>query len=415
MRVLLVHKFHKYTGGAEVFYLEVGRVLKEHGHDVAYFSTLDRDTLDTAYKDYFVKAPDFKTGGILGQIKAFLKIPYNFEAKKAIGRLLDDFKPDVVHAFGVITQLSPSVFDAVSSRKIPLVVSINDYKHLCPASKFFHHGHLCEDCKGGTFYKAITNKCSHNSVKYSVASSLESYVHDFLDIYKKNIDLFLFASDFMAHKTEEFWGKNTFNYKKLKNPVKVSKNPTLLKKENYGLYFGRLSDEKGVELILESLKRLPHIEFKIVGDGPTLEELKHKAKDYGLEKIQFLGAKWGDELREILNRAKYTVAPSLWYENFPYSILQSFEAGVPVIGSNRGGIPELIGEDRGILFDADNISTLSEAIKKMDSDSEASKAMGNTARKFIEDNFSDSIFYKNLILAYDEVFLKNQIKKNKFN
>ena len=403
MKVLLVHKFHKYTGGADVFYLEVGRVLAEHGHEVAYFSTLDDDTLDNAYKDYFVKAPNFKTGGILGQVKAFLKIPYNFEAKKAIGRLLDDFKPDVVHAFGVITQLSPSVFDAVSARNIPLVVSLNDYKHICPNYKLFHHGTLCEDCKGGTFYKAVTNKCSHDSIKYSLASSLESYIHDFLDIYKNNIDLFLFASDFMAYKTEDFWGANTFKWGKLKNPFKIATRNIEVNKDDYGLYFGRLIEEKGVDLILKALVNNKDIPFKIIGDGPELEPLKSLAVELNLPNVEFLGAKWGSDLEDILYHAKFTVVPSVWHENFPYVILQSFAAAVPVIGSGLGGIPELVSEERGLLFDVNEISTLSIAIRNLYDNSEMCDKMGINARKFVVNNFNDTSFYTEILESYHKV------------
>jgi len=256
---------------------------------------------------------------------------------------------------------------------------------------------------GGTFYKAVTNKCSHDSIKYSLASSLESYIHDFLDIYKKNIDLFLFASDFMVNKTEEFWGANTFKWRKLKNPVNVSPKPISFEKGSYGLYFGRLSDEKGVELILESLKNLPTIEFKVVGDGPLLKDLVELAETFKLSNVEFLGAKWGSELDDILYKAKYVVVPSLWYENFPYSILQSFVAGVPVIGSTRGGIPELIGDQRGLLFDPNNIASLTEAINTFDSDDELAMQMGVFARNYVEDNFSDELFYQNLKEAYTDV------------
>ncbi len=105
--------------------------------------------------------------------------------------------------------------------KVPVVISCNDYKHICPNYKLFHHGKLCDDCKEGKFYKCVTNKCSHNSFSYSVASSFESYIHHFLNIYKKNINLFLFASDFMAYKTEDFWGKDSFRWGKLLNPYKI--------------------------------------------------------------------------------------------------------------------------------------------------------------------------------------------------
>jgi UDP-N-acetylglucosamine:LPS N-acetylglucosamine transferase len=119
MKVLLAHKFHKYTGGADVFYLEVGRVLEKNGHDVAYFSTVDEETINSDYKKYFIKAPDFKSKSIIKKLKAFSKVPYNFEAKKNFAKLIKDFKPDIIHAFGVITQISPSIFDVAKKMNVP--------------------------------------------------------------------------------------------------------------------------------------------------------------------------------------------------------------------------------------------------------------------------------------------------------
>lgn len=406
MKILLVHKFHRLTGGAEVFYFEVGRVLKESGHDVAYFSTLDDETLETPYKKYFSEAPNFKTSKRVDQIKAFLKVPYNFEAKKKFTSLILDFKPDIIHAFGVITQISPSIFDAAKKYNIPIIVSLNDYKHICPISKMFHHGKVCEDCKGNRFYKAVINKCSHDSHSYSIASSIESYVHYALNIYKKNISLFLFASNFMKLKTEEFWGEDSFVSGELKNPFKFSNREIEMERGNYGVYFGRLSEEKGVNLILEALTNREDLPFKIIGEGPLLIELKTITTNNKLTNIEFLGPLWGEDLEDILYKARYVVVPSVWYENFPYVILQSFAAGIPVIGSNLGGIPELVTKDRGILFDVNNLDSLINAIDTLNVDDENYWEMSKNAREFIVKEFNDNNFYNNIMYNYKRVLTK---------
>nr|WP_315152897.1 glycosyltransferase [uncultured Flavobacterium sp.] len=403
MKVLLAHKFHKYTGGADVFYLEVGRVLEKNGHDVAYFSTVDEETIDNDYKKYFIKAPDFKSKSILKKINAFSKVPYNFDAKKNFTKLIEDFKPDIIHAFGVITQISPSIFDVAKKMNVPLVVSMNDYKHICPNYKLFHHNKICEDCKMNRFYKAVINKCSHDSFSFSLASSIESYLHSWLNIYRKNIDLFLFASDFMAYKTEDFWGAKTFKWGKLMNPFNIPiREPNTLK-GNYGLYFGRLIEEKGVHLIIESLKLHKDLPFKIVGNGPQLDELQKMVELYNLKNIEFLGSKWGDELDDILYNAKFVIVPSIWHENFPYVILQSFAAGVPVIGSSVGGIPELLGEERGVLFDPQKIESLSEAISFLCNDEINSERIGNNGRNYVLENFNDENFYQSIVINYNSI------------
>lgn len=413
MKILLAHKFHKYTGGAEVFYLEVGRVLEKYGHQVAYFSTKDEDTIPSEYEDYFTIAPDFKSNNLIDQIKSYSRIPYNFESKRKFKKLVEDFEPDIIHIFGIATQISPSILDVPQKYDIPVVASLNDYKHICPNYKLFHHGHLCEDCKGGKFYNAVKNRCSHNSFKYSLASAFESYIHDILNIYKKNIDLFLFASDFMAIKTEEFWGVDTFKWSKLRNPLQIPDLPNKKSSSNFGLYFGRFSDEKGIHLIINALKELRQVPFKLIGDGPLFSEIKALADQENLNNLEFLGAKWGKDMEEVLYDASYVVIPSLWHENFPYSVLQSFAFGKPVIGTNRGGIPELVTSERGIIIDPENEDELKLAIQKLYSDKALAKKLGIQARKFVKKQFSEEVFYADIMENYKTAFSLKHHKKIK--
>lgn len=403
MRIILAHKFHRYTGGADVFYLEVGRVLEENGHDVAYFSTIHESNLDTEYSEYFIDPPNFKSRNPITKVFSFAMIPYNFEAKKSFQRLIKDFKPDLIHAFGIATHISPSIFDVARKNNIPVVLSMNDYKHICPNYKLFHHGRICQDCKSNKFFKAIQNNCFQDSRAYSVAGAIESYIHHWLNLYKKNVDLFLFASDFMANKTEEFWGEGAFNWSKLLNPFKIPKRLPSSNRGDYGLYFGRIVEEKGVHLIIESLKSNRQIPFKIVGDGPDIFKLKEIVSKENLTNIEFLGALWGSNLDDILYSAKFVVVPSIWHENFPYVILQAFAAGVPVIGSNRGGIPELLGNGRGITFEPNDINSLSSAMENIIANSEDSKCIGLKGREFLLDTFTDERFYNSIIANYNMV------------
>lgn len=404
MKILLTHKFFKYTGGADVFFLEVGRVLEENGHEVAYFSTIDDQTLPTKYAKYFIKAPEFNSSNPLKKLASIFEIPYNFKARSSFSQLLDDFKPDLIHAFGIVTHISPSIFDAAKKRNVPIVWSLNDYKHICPNYKLFHHGKLCEDCKGNRFYKCVTNKCSHDSIAFSVASAIESYVHYSLDIFKKNVDLFLFASDFMAYKTEEFWGAGTFNWGKLLNPFKIPDQEPSNEIGNFGLYFGRLIDEKGVDVLIEALKLLPSLPFKIVGDGPDLGMLKEMVVANNLKNIEFTGPLWGDELNELLYASRMVIVPSIWHENFPYVVLQAFAAGKPVIGSNRGGITEMVSHnERGFIYEAQDPKMLAKSIDSLWQDVDSLKRFGKNARNYVLENFNDKNFYNSLISNYKKV------------
>ena len=207
----------------------------------------------------------------------------------------------------------------------------------------------------------------------------------------------------MAHKTEEYWGKETFKWGKLLNPFKIPNREPQKVRGDYGLYFGRVIEEKGVHLIIEALKNNRDIPFKIVGDGPQLIELENIVKENNLTNIEFLGSKWGDELDDVLYNAKFVVIPSVWHENFPYVILQTFAAGVPLIGSELGGIPELLKDNRGVLFNPSDISTLESSMKKLSNDTEYSNELGINGRKYLIETFNDQIFYESIIKNYNIV------------
>lgn len=409
MKILLVHKFFKYNGGADVFFFETVRVLEERGHRVACFSTRDPENLPSPWSDYFSDAPDFRSAGPAGKLKALWQIPYNREARRKFERLLDDFRPDLVHVFNIMTQISPSVLLAARERQIPVVISLNDYKHICPNYKLYRDGMICEKCRGGRFYQCLLHRCSHRSLAFSFASTMESYVHRLLDVYRKNISLFLFASDFMAEKTEEFWGRK-IPRGKLMNPFHVSAAGFSDTPGRYGLYFGRLIDEKGVDVLLKALAIAPEVPFKIVGDGPDLERLKAFAAARGLDRVEFTGPKWGSELNEYLREASYVVVPSVWHENFPYVVLQAFDAGKPVIAARRGGIPEMVGQNRGVLYQADDAEELAARIRELEQDRERGVRMGKEGRRYVETTFNDDRFYESLMTNYRKVYREGESK-----
>lgn len=405
MRVLLVHNNFVVNGGAEVFYHEVGRVLVEQGHEVAYFSAAD-DGADTPWRGYFPSVASYNKGGLLSKVFSFPKMVYNHVAKDAMARLLADFKPDIVHAFAIYVQLTPAILDAVREAGVPVVMSCNDYKHICPNYKLYHHGEVCEECRGGRFYRAMVNRCCHNSLAYSVASSLEAYAHGWVDIYRKNVHTFLFASEFMAQKTEDFWGKEHFRWRMLRNPFDAGKYPPPNPDEagDYALYFGRIIDEKGVNVLLDAAALACDVPLMVVGDGPDLEGLRQKALERGLSHVQFLGAMWGNELERVLKACRYVVVPSLWHENFPYVILQSFAMGKPVIGSNRGGITELVADgEHGLVYDATNPAALADAMTKLWSDKLSTARMSQTVRLYAVNEFNDQRFYATLLQIYDGI------------
>ncbi len=404
MKVLMAHKFFYRRGGAEVFFLETGSILERHGHEVAYFSTRRPENLPTRYSDYFVKAPDYLHGNILKRALKIGELVYSRPAKRRFKRLLDDFRPDLVHAFHINVHLTPSILVAAAEAGVPVVMSCNDYKHICPNYKLYHHGRICEDCRGGRFYRAFLNRCCQESAAFSLASSLEAYVHQRLKISSNYVHTYLFASDFMAAETEKFWGKGTFRWKKLFNPLDVPSPAPSEESDDYILYFGRLVEEKGVDLLIEAMQYLPAISLKILGEGPEEASLRASVRRRGLRNVEFLEPRWGEYLHGVLSRCRFVVLPSSWHENLPYTILHAFSSGKAVIGTNRGGIPELVKNGVfGFLFPAADKRALASRIEELWNDPRRADSMGEAARRYVNEQFSEEKFYHDLMSVYREV------------
>lgn len=408
MKILLAHKYFQLNGGADVFFFETERILKKNGHDVVHFSTISTSNRNSPYAAYFVKPPEYDGGSILSRLSGIGRVIYSLDAKAKFSQLLADTKPDLVHVFAIHVHMSPSILVAAYEAGVPVVMSCNDYKHICPNYKLYHHGRICTDCRNGAFYSAVINRCCKDSMLYSVASSLEAYVHGFLGIYKKYVHTYLFASDFMAHETERFWGRGNFRWAKLRNPFDSAKFRLSEDYDEYALYFGRLVEEKGVDVLLHAAARVPDVRIKIVGDGPDHLALETLVGQLGLTNIEFLGPLWGLALDSVLKKARFVIVPSVWYENFPYVINQSFAYGKAVIGSNRGGIPELVSHGvRGLVYDALNVAALAAAMQELWLDPERTVTMGRNAKAYVDREFSDESFYRQLVKIYQEVIHEN--------
>jgi glycosyltransferase involved in cell wall biosynthesis len=406
MKVLLVHKFWRKTGGAENYFQDTAAILKANGHTVKYFST-DFPAANSA--DVFARDENltlgvyenYLHGNVLQKISAIPEIIYSKKNKFIFGKLLDEFKPDMVHVFAIYTTITPSILDACAERKIPVVMSCNDYKHICPNYRLFQNGKICEACKGNKFYQATLKNCCKHSMAVSVVSSLEAYSHNYSKVVKKNVSAFLFESNFMLQKTKEFWGSN-HRYELVGKPFDVNKFLPLTDNKNYILYAGRLSDEKGVDVLIKAMQHCTGVPLIIAGSGSEEENLRQLSAQLNLANITFKGNVDADEMQKLMSECSFVVIPSIWYENFPYVLAESYANAKPVIGSNMGGIPEYIEVGKtGLVYNAHNEKELAQKINLLFGDRHKQKAMGIAARKYAEEKFSKEKFYKELIKVYN--------------
>lgn len=403
MRILLAHKLHAVSGGAEVFYHETARILRDRGHEVHCFAT--GEPSDSTESVTLVRAPAYDSPQLFDRVRAAPAVIYNRAAKAAFGAVIDRFRPDLVHAFHVHIHLSPSILAAARERGLPVVLTCNDYKHICPNYKLFHHGRICTDCQSGVFLNAVRNRCCHDSLLVSAMSAFEAYVHDRLGVYRDLVDTYTFSSAFLDGITERFWtGRIPFRARRLMNPFDSRRYEASPDYADYALFFGRFVDEKGVGAVLDAAAQVGGFPIRIVGTGPLEAELRARVAREGLSNVTFLGPRWGEELDTELRPAGMVLVPSVWHENFPYVINQAFAYGRPVIGSARGGITELVDhERRGLVYDPDKPGALAACIRRLAADPALRRSLGTEAKRYSDETFNDDAFYRSLEAIYSEV------------
>ncbi|MBR0393855.1 MAG: glycosyltransferase, partial [Alistipes sp.] len=370
MKILLINNFHYRKGGSEAVYFNMARMLMQQGHEVVFFSCTSPQNEQSGSNRHFV-APN----NSLPLTQGAMRYIYNREAQRSLERLIQEEQPDIAHIHLFWGGLSTSILDTLRRHKIPVVHTAHDYRMVCPAYTFRRaDGTICEECKGGKYYRCLKYRCSRNSLVHSLLMSIEMYLRNHWHKALKKIDGIVFVSKFAHDKHIEF----TPQLAQTKSIVSYNTIPEIEERfvsrgrGEYYLFFGRLSYEKGIKTLIEAFTELNGPKLKIVGTGPEEETLRaYVAEHHAEHKIEFVGYRKGDELKELIRDASFVVVPSEWYENNPMTIIEAYSAGIPVIGAQIGGIPEIIDEDRtGYLFPSGGVQELKEAIIKAESLSE---------------------------------------------
>lgn len=399
MKILMVNKFLYPNGGSETYIFKLGEQLQKRGHEVQYFGMEHEGRIVGNRLECYTTDMDFHKGGP-GKLLYPFRIIYSGEAKKKMRRVLEDFRPDVVHLNNINFQLTPSIIYAVRAcerrhrRHIQIVYTAHDYQWICPnhMMRIPESGEICFACRGGDFRQCSRNRCIHNSRVKSLLGTIEAKYYALRRTYGM-VDVIICPSQFMkkqldtnpllAEKTVMMHnfidadipgGKKDRRRKKATRKQSDSgkgakRQPDLgiaaegqpdSDKSSYVLYFGRYSEEKGTETLLEACRALPEIPFIFAGTGPLEDKVN------GVTNVENRGFVTGEDLRRLISDAKFSVYPSEWYENCPFSVMESQMYGTPVLASDLGGAPELVEPGRtGDLFRGGDVQDLTEHIKEM--------------------------------------------------
>lgn len=360
MRIILVNKFHYQKGGAETYYLTLGERLEAMGHEVAYFSMHHPNNMPCPQERYFVTQREYNdVRNPLKAVRDGLALIYSFEAKRNFEALCEDFQPDIVHLNNVHRQITLSILDApyLKEHRVPVVCTAHDYVTVCPGYLMLDgDGKVCEEClEDGHYRHCIERRCVKGSRVKSALAALEASFNR-ANCSNDKIDIVIAPSEFMASKLIE-GGWPAAKVRHIQNFVS---GDVLARAEKadvdftnwvnpYVLFFGRLSKEKGIGVLLDAFRMaLPHlsesIRLVIAGDGPERGTLEEYA--VGNARVKFVGYRTGQELRDLVAGATVACCPSTCYENMPYSVVEALAEGTPVIGSRIGGIPEAVIEGR---------------------------------------------------------------------
>lgn len=365
----MINKFLYPNGGSESYVFQLGDYLQKQGHRVQYFGMEHKGRCVGNRVEAYTSDMDFHGKAVLSRLTYAVKTIYSREARALIRKVLDDFRPDVCHLNNFNYQLTPSVILEITKwkqdtgRPCRMIYTAHDYQLVCPNHMLFNpiHKEICEKCAGGHFVNCVKGRCIHGSVIKSIVGSAESYYWNRRRTYGY-IDAVICPSEFVKTKLDRnpflcgktrvlhnFIGYSDCGHEKTREKDK--------EKKRYALYFGRLSEEKGITTLIRAAKSLPEVHFVFAGTGPFSRQTTH------ISNIKYVGFKSGEELKALIRNATFTMLPSQWYEVFGLTIGESIVNGTPVIGARIGAVPELISDMRnGLLYEAGDERSLEQAI-----------------------------------------------------
>lgn len=399
MKVLLVNKFLYQKGGSETYLFKLGECLAEKGHKVEYFGMDDEKRIVGNSVNSYTSNMDFHNNSLTDKLTYSIKTIYSKEARKKIRLVLDDFQPDVCHLNNFNYQLTPSIILEIvkwrneTGRKCKIVYTAHDLQLVCPNHLMLNPltKEICDKCIGGNYLNCIKGRCVHGSAVKSAVGAAEAMIWKIYKVYKY-IDIIISPSYFLAEKLS--YNSN------LKNRITVMHNFVEsgygfnTEKSDYILYFGRYSEEKGINTLLKAIDKLPQYNFVFAGSGPLEDEIN---KRKNVRNIGFLNS---ESLVRVISEARFTVVPSECYENCPYAVIESQIYSTPVLGADIGGIPELI--ERGVtgeLFESGNEDELVETIVDLMNDEKKVSQYSKNCKS--SSFFGIDEYYKNLIKLYE--------------
>ena len=352
-KVLVVHNYYQIPGGEDTVVANEIKLLEDHGHEVLLYSRNNTE---------------LKTFSKVQKLLLPITTVFNPKTYKEVKKIIKEKNIDIVHVHNTLNLVSPSVYYAARSCKVPIVQTIHNFRLLCPAATLYRDGHICEECLQKGILCSLKYNCYRGSKLQTLACVLTSKIHRAMGIYKK-IN-YICLTEFNKNKLLEI---NNGKRKKLILPKQVYVKPNFTFEElecsnaedgKYYLFVGRVEKIKGMDVLIEAFSNLPEETIVIAGKGTELEYYQEQMVQRNLKNVSFLGFQKKEQVQELMKNAKAMIVPSQWYEGFPMTIVEALSAGTPVIGADIGNISSLVKQGvNGWKFKYDSPQELVNAIK----------------------------------------------------
>jgi glycosyltransferase involved in cell wall biosynthesis len=324
MRILFVHNTYQYRGGEDTTLDMESALLKAKGHTVDILSFNNNEI-----------------NGLLAKVGTGIRSFYNLHSARQLKEKINTFKPDVIHIHNLFFTASPSILYAARQMNIPVVMTVQNYRLICANALLLREQQVCELCIQKTFpLDGIRYQCYRSSYVESALVTGITSIHKILSSWNKKVDQYIVPSEFL---------KNKLHYSSLKLPFdKLAVKPNFIQdvgttendREDFFLFVGRISPEKGVTSLVKCFANNPASKLVIAGDGPDKEMLIESIKD--LPNITYIGQQPKERIIALMKACKALIFSSLWYEGLPLTIVEAFATGTPVIASKLGAMAEMI-------------------------------------------------------------------------
>ena len=385
MKIVLVHNFYQQHGGEDINFPKERDLLKRAGHDVVEYCRSNDEV------EQFVS---------IRRLALAKRTIWASDTRREFQQLLLHEKPQIAHIYNTFMMISPSIYWACRDAGVPVVQTLRNYRLSCPAGDFFRDGRVCEECKEHSLLRGVRYGCYRGSRPATATVALMLAVHRWKRTWTRMVDRYIALTEFSCQKFREAGLP----------PHKLSVRPNFVDPDpgvggaprEYALFIGRLSREKGLATLLSAWELLPRsIRLRIVGDGPLREELQARVAQRGISSVTFCGRLKHPETIAPMQGARFLVFPSECYENCPTTILEAFACGVPVIASARGGMQELVDNDRtGLLFRAGDPADLAEKVHWAWFNQQRTASMEREARGEYEKKYTAEKSYQFLMEIY---------------